>query len=470
MRVKEYDLIAIGGGTAGLVAASGGAYLGADVALVERGALGGDCLWTGCVPSKAMLAAAHAAARIRSGAKLGLPALDVAPSFREVMERVRAARARVAVHDDPDRIRARGIDVQFGSARFTAPGQLEVDGVGMLRSKRIVLATGARPGIPPIPGLEEAGYLTHEEAFEEDVLPASVLILGAGPVGLEFAQIYTRLGATVTVLERLPQILQSEDVEAAAVLRSSLEAEGVTFVLGKSAVRVEVAGGEKTVETSDGHRLATELIFVATGRRPNTEGLELHRAGIEMTAAAVCCDRHLRTSAKGVWAAGDVTGGPQFTHVADVMAKTVVRNALLPLSSRAELSNVPRVTYTDPEVAHVGLSHSESEDRGGKIYRYEFDDLDRAITDGTTTGFSKISADRKGRILGATVVGKGAGELIVPIVLARKHGLSLADISETIFPYPTMAEGVKRAADAYQRTRLEGAAGGILRKVVRWLK
>lgn len=469
MPSKEFDLVAVGGGTAGLVSASGGAYLGAEVALIEKSALGGDCLWTGCVPSKAMLAAAHAAERARRGERLGLPALDVTPSFGKVMDRVRAARARVAVHDDPERIRARGIDVQFGEARFLAPGRIDVEGVGTFRSKRIVLATGAGPASPPIRGLEEAGYLTHETAFDEDSLPGSIVILGAGPVGLEFAQIYRRLGASVTVIERLQEVLAAEDVEAAAVVRRSLEAEGVRFCLGATVSAIETDGAKRWVSTTDRLRFEAESLFVATGRRPRIEGLDLERAGIEVTDGAVRVDARLRTTAPGVWAAGDVMGGPQFTHAADLMAKTVVRNALLPFSAKADLSNVPRVTYTDPEIAHVGLAHSEAEAMGASVYRYEFDDLDRAITDGATVGFTKVSADRKGRILGATIVGRGAGELLMPVVLARRHGLTLAEISGTVFPYPTMAEGVKRTADAYQRTRLEGTEGRILRKVIRWL-
>ncbi len=469
MPPKEYDLIAIGGGTAGLVSASGGAYLGAKVALVEKSALGGDCLWTGCVPSKAMLAAAHSVERTRSGKRLGLPAIEVTPDFRAVMNRVRAARARVAVHDDPDRIRARGIDVQFGSARFVGPEQLEVEGVGTLRSKRIVIATGARPAAPSIPGLDEAGYLTHEQAFEESELPASVLMLGAGPIGLELAQAYVRLGSSVTVLELFPSCLPGEDAEAAAVLHSSLEAEGVTFALETRTSRFELDGGRRVAVTEDGRRFSGELLFIATGRLPNVEGLELDRAGVGMDGAAVGVDRRLRTTSRGVWAAGDVTGGPQFTHAADAMAKTVVRNALLPFSSNVDLSNVPRVTYTDPELAHVGLSHTQSQEHGGVTYRYDFSDLDRAIAYETTTGFTKITADRKGRILAATIVARGAGELLMPLVLARGKDLSLADISGTIFPYPTMAEGVKRTADAYQRARLDGRAGHLLRRVVRWL-
>lgn len=470
MPAAEYDLIAVGGGTAGLVAASGAAYLGANAAIVEATALGGDCLWTGCVPSKAMLAAARAAEGMRRADRLGLPTCDGIPSFRSVMERVRAARARVAVHDDPERIRARGIDVHFGRAGFVGPGVLEVDGVGTLRTKRILLATGARPAVPKIPGLEQAGYITHESACGHDELSASILIVGAGAVGLEFAQIYSRLGASVTVLETLSEIQPADDPEAARALRQALEAEGVVFALGARPTAVETNGEHRVVTTADGRRFETHQIFVATGREPNTDGLGLKRAGVETDGAAVRVDHRLRSTARGVWAAGDVVGGPQFTHAAEAMAKVVVRNALLPLSSRVDLANVPRVVYTDPEVAQLGFSPEEAERRGGTTYRYDFADLDRAITDGATAGFTRVTADRKGRILGATIVGRGAGELIMPIVLARSRGLTLPDISGTIFPYPTMVEGVKRVADAYQRTRLEGPAGRLLRQIVSWLK
>lgn len=469
MASMEYDLVAIGGGTAGLVTAAGSTYLGARAALVERDALGGDCLWTGCVPSKALLASARLAAHMARANELGLPPSRTTPDFREVMERMRAARARVAHHDDPERFRKMGVSVHFGTARFTGPGALDVEGVGRIRSKRIVIATGARPAIPPIPGLEEAGFLTHEIAFDQDELPPSMIILGGGPIGLEFAQIYRRLGADVTVIEMLPEILPNEDPDVAETLRGFLEEEGIAFALGTRAEKVERDGAERGVIASDGRRFRAEGLFVATGRRPSTEGLELERAGVAIDGHAVNVDNRLRTTARGVWAAGDVTGGLQFTHAADAMAKAVIRNALLPFSSKVDLSNVPWVTYTDPEVAHVGLSEAEAEEEGATTYRYGMDDLDRAIADGAGRGFVKISADRKGRILGATIVAPGAGELLMPLVLARSKGLTLPDISNTIFPYPTMVEGVKRTADAYQRARLEGIGGTILRKVVRWL-
>jgi pyruvate/2-oxoglutarate dehydrogenase complex dihydrolipoamide dehydrogenase (E3) component len=467
---QDFDLIAIGGGTAGLVAASGAAYLGARVALIERSALGGDCLWTGCVPSKALLASARTAATLRGADRHGLTSVTPVIETASVLERVRAARARVAEHDDPEKIRARGIDVIFGTARFSGPGRLDVEGMGALRSSRIVIATGARPTVPPLPGLEAAGFLTHEDVFDLQDLPRSVVILGAGPIGMEFAQAFARLGVDVTVVEMRAEVLPASDPEAAAVVREALTAEGVAFRLGVTVDRVEMEDDRRVLHMESGDRIGADAIFVATGRRPHLAELNLERAGVRTDeAGAVAVNSRLATNVRGIWAAGDVAGGPQFTHAADAMAKTVVRNALLPFSSRSDLSNVPTVTYTDPELAELGLSRADAESRGGTTYRYSFSDLDRAIADDTTEGFARITADSRGRILGATVVARGAGDLIMPLVLARRHKLTLADISNTTFPYPTMAEGVKRTADAFQRARLEGKAGTLLRKVVGWL-
>jgi pyruvate/2-oxoglutarate dehydrogenase complex dihydrolipoamide dehydrogenase (E3) component len=469
MKELEYDLVAIGGGTAGLVTGAGAAYLGANAAIVEKTALGGDCLWTGCVPSKALIAAATVAHEMRTAGRWGLVEHAPLHSFGEVMERMRAARATVAHHDDPERFRKMGVDVLEGAARFLEPGLLDVEGVGRVRARRIVIATGAGPAVPPIPGLREAGFLTNESAFDQNELPATIAILGGGPIGLEFAQIYARLGARVTVIERDPDVLPGEDPDVARAIRALLAGEGIRFAVGTSVERVERSSDGKALFAAGGERFEAAEIFVATGRRPGTDGLELERAGVELDHGAVRVDAHLRTSAKGVWAAGDVAGGLQFTHVAEYMAKTVLQNALLPLKKKADFSGVPRVTYTDPEVAHVGLGQGEAEERGGRTFRYDFGDLDRAIADGRTEGFVKITADRKGGIMGATIVGSGAGELIFPLVLARRNGIPLSKIADTIFPYPTRMEGIKRTADLYQRTRLEGAGGRILRKVVSWM-
>lgn len=470
MKQAEFDLVAIGGGTAGLVSAAGAAYLGVRSAIIERTALGGDCLWTGCIPSKALIASARLAHAMRHADDLGLTASAPKHAFAAVMERMRAARGVVEHHDDPERFRAMGVDVQFGEARFISPEEIEVEGVGRIRSKRFVIATGAVPVAPPIPGLAEAGYLDHHGVFETNELPDRLAVLGGGPIGLEIAQVFARLGSAVTIVEMESRILPREDEDIAERLTASLRAEGITLRLGERASAVEVVDGAKVIVTAGGDRITVDEIFVATGRRPATDGLELERAGVRTERGAVIVDRTLRTSNSRIWAAGDVTGGLQFTHVADYMAKTVLRNALLPGSTKVDYGNVPWVTYTDPEVAHVGLTAAEAEARGGTTYTYELDDLDRAIVDGEARGVVKISADRRGRILGATILGAHAGELLLPIVLAKTHGLKLSHISNTIFPYPTMVEGVKRAADGFQRSRLEGMGGKVLKKVISWLK
>lgn len=467
---ETYDLVAIGGGTAGLVSAAGGAYLGVRSAIVERAALGGDCLWTGCVPSKAVIASARLAHAMRHADTLGLTATAPKHAFAEVMERMRSARGVVEHHDDPERFRSMGVDVHFGAARFVSPGEVDVEGVGRIRSKRFVIATGALPVPPPVPGLEEVGYLDHHTLFDTDTLPERVAVLGAGPIGLEMAQVMSRLGAKVTVLETMPRILPKEDEDVAEALLEMLRGEGIEVRLGAKVVRAEAAERAKALLVEGGDRVLADEIFVATGRRPAIEGLELDRAGVRTERGAVVVTETLRTTAPRIWAAGDVTGGLQFTHVADYMAKTVLRNALIPGSARVDYGDVPWVTYTDPEVAHVGLSQSDAEARGGTTYTYGLDDLDRAIVDGCARGVVKISADRKGRILGATILGAHAGELLMPIVLAKKHGLRLSDISGTIFPYPTLVEGVKRTSDAFQRSRLEGTGGRVLKKVISWLK
>jgi len=407
---------------------------------------------------------------MRNAESLGLVGIPPADVFFSVMARMREARERVAHHDDPERFRRMGVDVHFGAARFIAADRIEVEGVGTLKSKRIIIATGARPTIPPVPGLDQAGYVTHETVFDLKSHPARLVVLGGGPVGLELAQVFSRLGSQVVVIEMLDRILINEDPDVGEALLAILRREGIRIELGNAVATVEVDGSDKVVVTKDGSRFPVDEIIVATGRRPNTSELDIETAGIETDGAAVRVDAGLRTSNRGVWAAGDVTGGLQFTHVAEYMAKTALRNALLPLRTKADYTRVPWVTYTDPEVAHVGMSAQEAEARGARTYTYGFDDLDRAITDAHTLGFVKISADRRGRILGPTILGHGAGELLQPIVLAMTHGLSLAKVANTIFPYPTMVEGVKRTADAYQRARLEGTAGRILKKVITWLK
>ncbi len=465
-----YDLVALGGGTGGLVSAAGARYLGLDAAIVERNALGGDCLWTGCVPSKALIASGRLAHQMSGARALGLRAAAHAHDFHAVMERMRSARATVAHHDDPERFRKMGVAVHFGAARFTDSDTVEVEGVGTIRSKRFVIATGAVPAIPPITGLREAGYWTYETVFDENELPESIAILGGGPIGTEFAQIFARLGSRVTVLEMAPTILVNEDPDVAEFMQRLLAEEGIDVRTGATVTGVRKEGGRKVVETTEGDSVSAHEVFVATGRRPLTEGLDLEAAGVRTRRGAVVVDPHLRTSGRTVWAVGDVTGAMQFTHVAEQMAKVALRNATLPVKTKISYQNVPRVTFTDPEVAHVGLSEEQATAAGGTVYRYGLDDLDRAIVDAAAVGFVKVSADRKGRIMGATVVAHGGGDLILPFVLAKQHGLTLSAIANTIFPYPTMVEGVKRASAEFLRSRLDTPAGRTLKKVIQWLK
>ncbi|MDE2806612.1 MAG: FAD-dependent oxidoreductase [Gemmatimonadota bacterium] len=467
---RDCDLVAIGGGTGGLVTAAGAAYLGLKPALVERSALGGDCLWTGCVPSKALIASARLARNIDHASTLGLQSDGARSDFRTVMERMRAARATVARHDDPERFRKMGVSVHFGAARFLDASTVEVEGVGRLRSRRFVIATGAVPAIPPIPGLKEAGYWTYETVFDQNELPGSVVILGGGPIGLEFAQVFARLGSRVTVLEMAPTILIREDPDVAAFMHRLLTAEGMEIRVGTAATAVRTEGNAAVVETSDGTSVTADRVFVATGRRPMTDGLNLEAGAIRTDGGAVVVDSRLQTSSGSAWAVGDVTGALQFTHVAEQMAKVALRNAVIPGSTKIRYDSVPWVTYTDPEIAHVGMSEAEAEAEGGTTYRYELDDLDRAIVDASAVGFVKVSADRRGRVLGATIVAHGGGELILPLVMARQHGLTLGRIANTIFPYPTMVEGVKRAAGEYMRSRLDTPSGRLLKRIIQWLK
>jgi pyruvate/2-oxoglutarate dehydrogenase complex dihydrolipoamide dehydrogenase (E3) component len=458
--VPSHDLVIIGGGTAGLVTAAGAAALGARVALVEREQLGGDCLWTGCVPSKALIAAARRRHLTGQG------------DWAAAASWMRDARTRIAKHDDPERFRGMGVDVVFSPARLAGAGRVEVQD-RTLAAKRIVIATGSLPTAPPIPGLEETGYLTHLTAFEQPTLPPRITMLGGGPIGLELAQTYARLGAKVTVLELLPEVLPNEDPEVGRFVRERLEQEGVTVRTGFTAARVARDGPAKVVCGAHGERVVADELFVATGRRPNTADLEAEQAGVALERGAVRVNARLETTRRGIWAAGDVTGGLQFTHVADYMARIVVQNALTPLKAKASYRVVPWVTYTDPEVARVGWTEVEATARGERVevFRSDFADLDRAIVDGATTGFAKIVTRQDGRILGATIVGQGVGELIMEIVLAMRFRVPLQQLAGVIHPYPTMSEIVRATAGNWYRQRYgDTRRGRLLRRLMRlWL-
>ena len=469
----SYDIIAVGGGTAGLVTGAGASLLGARAALIERDALGGDCLWTGCVPSKALIASAHAAQLRRDSGRLGLFGKAVPADFGSVMQSMRQAREAVSHHDDPARFRDMGVDVVFGTAEFTAGDTVRV-GDRTLKARRIVVATGSRPAVPPIPGLEEAGYLTHQSVLDLTEAPSSVALIGGGPIGVEFAQILQRLAVPVTVFEALPQILGQEDPDASVVVRDALLAEGVVIHSGVSILRVEISGADRTVvwKLTDGPEQRTTVgrIFVAAGRLANSDGLGLENIGVETNDGGVVVNQQLQSTRPGIWAAGDVSGGRQFTHLADYQARLVLRNALTPFPAKADYRVVPWVTFCDPEVARVG--HSEPEARAAglrpRVFRYDFEDLDRAIVDRRREGFVKIVTAPNGTILGATIVGRGAGELITPVVLAMQRRMKIAALSSFIYPYPTMSEAVKRAAELSRRAQLDSFGGRLLKRIIRW--
>lgn len=465
---SRYNLVVIGGGSAGLIAAAGAAGLGARVALVERHLLGGDCLNVGCVPSKALIRAARAAAAVRDAARFGIHAPEPQVDFTQVMAHVHRAQAQISPHDSAQRYTDMGVDVFFGTARFTGPDSVEVDGQ-TLRFARALIATGSRPVAPPISGLAEAGYLTNETFFDLTKQPRRLAIIGAGPIGCELAQAFQRLGTQVTVLEIAPQILIREDADAAAIVARALLRDGVDLRLGVQVEQVDAQRDGKRIRyrvDDQTETLTVDAILVAAGRAPNLESLDLPAAGVAFHKRGIRVDETLRTTNPRIYAAGDVALKYQFTHAADASARLVLRNALFP-GPKAKVSDliIPWVTYTDPEIGHIGLYPHEAEEQGIPLdtYRVPLAEVDRAVTDGETEGFVQIHT-RKGtdRIVGATVVAGHAGELMGELSLAMRAGVGLKTLADTVHPYPTQAGAIRRAADLYNRTRLTPWAQRIL--------
>ncbi len=457
----RYNLVVIGGGSAGLVAAAGAAGLGGRVALVERDLLGGDCLNVGCVPSKALIRAARVVGEIRRAERYGIQVPgQVRVDFGAVMERVRRVRAQISPHDSAQRFRELGVDVFFGQGRFTGPDRMEVDGVTLHFAKALI-ATGSRPMELPIPGLAEAGYLTNESIFSLTERPRRLAIIGAGPIGCELAQAFQRLGAQVTLFEVFPRILIREDEDASAVVAQALARDGVAMVLGARISQVLREGEERILcfeQEGKLGRVAVDQILVAAGRTPNLEGLDLARAGVEHHRKGIQVNDFLQTTNPNIYAAGDVAVKHQFTHVADASARIVVQNALFP-GPKARFSRliIPWSTYTDPEVAHVGLYPAEAEEQGIPVETITLPlaKTDRAVTDGETEGFVKVHLGKgSDRIRGATIVASHAGEMIGEVVLAMTGKLGLKTLARTIHAYPTQAGILKQVADTYNRGRL----------------
>ncbi|MEP6689597.1 MAG: FAD-dependent oxidoreductase [Gemmatimonadaceae bacterium] len=466
-------MIVVGGGSAGLVASAAATALGARVALIEEDRLGGECLWTGCVPSKALIACARAAQAVRDAGRYGIRVPPLEVDFEAVRSWVREAQQRIEPHDSPQRFRGMGVEVIRARARFTGERTLDAGGRA-LTAKRVLLATGSKPAIPSIVGLDTVPYLTNETIFDLERQPRTLLVLGGGPIGLELAQAFARLGTHAIVVEMSPRLLPREDDELADILRARLAAEGVTLVLGARATRASRAGSNGDagialdISHADGRAetLRGDALLVATGRVSNTQTIDAAIEGVDLSKDGIVVDEGMRTTAAGVWAAGDVTGGLRFTHVAGYQAGLVVRNAFFPFRAKADYRVVPWVTFTEPELAHVGLTESEARDIHGdqvSVWRRPFDDVDRAIADGETSGLVKLVTDRKGRILGGHLLGHGAGNLIAEIALAMKHGVQASALAMTIHAYPTYAEAVRDAAQAQLKSRLTGLAKSVAR-------
>lgn len=474
-----YNVIVIGAGTAGLVTAAGTAGLGGRVALVERGRMGGDCLNYGCVPSKALIKSARVAAVIKSADRYGLESCKEAVDYGRVVRWMKAARARIEPHDSVERFEALGVDVFLGEARFESPHAVRV-GNTVLKGRHVVLATGGRAAIPSIPGLKEARYFTNETFFENEIFPARLAVLGAGPIGCELSQTLARLGSTVTLIDHGSQVLHREDEDAAGLLHTALGADGVNVLLGTDVTRVEKAeGGASRLMLAGGgadETIDVDAILVGAGRLPNVEGLDLDKAGVAYGPRGVRVDRHLRTTHANIYAAGDVAGSYQFTHLAEHQARTIIRNLLIPgvlgfLRARADRFVLPWATFTEPEVARVGLNEKDAMSAGVPfdVYRYDYADLDRAIVDAAGRGFVKVLTQKgKDRILGATLVGEGAGEMVHELVIAMRHRIGLGSLSSMIHIYPTLSQAVQRVGDAYQRTRLTDRARQVLGWIYTW--
>ncbi len=455
---EVWDLVVVGGGTAGIVASTTAAQLGARVLLVERDRTGGDCLWTGCVPSKALLAAAHAAADARRAGALGVTT-SVHVDFAAVMAHVHRAVAQIAPVDSPQSLESQGVTVRHGTARFTGPDTVGVDGE-VIRFRHALLAGGAEPAVPSLPGLDTVHPLTSETVWDLDSLPSDIVLLGGGSVGCELGQAFARLGSTVTIVETSARLLPQEDPEASALVASSLRQDGVDVLLGRSVASVEAddadTGPAGRLRLADGQSVRFDRLLLATGRSPRTADVGLDRVGVELDDQGfVVVDEHLRTSNPRIWAAGDLTGHPQYTHVAGVHGSVAATNAVLGVRRSVAGTGVPRVTFTQPEVAAVGVATGPDAARhGGRVLSWPHSHADRAVTEDRTEGFSKIVADRRGRIVGATVVGPRAGETLGELAVAVAQGLRVRDLAGVTHAYPTWNDGVWNAAIADLRGSL----------------
>jgi pyruvate/2-oxoglutarate dehydrogenase complex dihydrolipoamide dehydrogenase (E3) component len=469
MPAREFDLVIVGAGSGGLTAAGFAAQLGAKVVLIEKNRIGGDCTWTGCVPSKALLKAAKVAHEIRTASRFGISANPPVVEMTSVRAFVRQAIEQVYKDESPEELRKRGIELIQGAGRFLDAQSIQA-GDQLVRGRAFLLTTGARPRVPSIEGLSDVPFLTYEQIFDNDRLPRSMIVIGGGPIGMEMAQAYQRLGAHVSlVAERL---LPKDEPEAREVMRRVFEREGVRFVWGRAKSARKQA--DEIVVATDGEEVRGDLLLIASGRQPAVAGLDLEKAGVAYSEKGISVDPRLRTNVKHIYAAGDVTGGYQFTHFAGWQAFQATRNALLPGSSSGLTDLVPWVTFTDPEVAHIGLTEEQARSKFGEsvtVYHREMTQADRAICEDDRDGFIKLITKKDGSLLGATVVNARAGETITELIVAMKRGLRVSDLAGAIHAYPTYSPPVQQlAAEMAIGQTLAGLSGKIIRgisKIVR---
>ena len=452
MARPEFDIVVIGGGAGGLVVAAGGAALGAKIALVEKHKMGGDCLWYGCVPSKTLIKSARIAHNMRHADRWSLEAVNPKPDLAKVMERVAGVIRSIEPNDSPERFRGLGVDVILGSGQFVAPDAFEVDG-RRLTARTFVVATGSRPAVPKLPGIDGTPYLTNETVFDLREPVPSLIVIGAGPIGSEMAQAFRRLGSEVAVVDIAPQILPREDADLADVVFKQMRAEGIRHHLGASILGFSGRKGDvrATVRLADGTPtvLVGSHLLLAAGRLANVEGLGLDAAGVRLEQGRIVVEGGLRTTNRNIYVIGDAAGGYQFTHMAEHHAGILLRHAIFRMKWAKPSLVVPWCTYTDPELARVGLSETEARQRGvaHRVYRFAFEEIDRARAEGETEGFAKIVTDPRGKLLGAAIVGPHAGELIAEYVLAVAKGMNAKDLTGVIHAYPTLAQINRRVAD-----------------------
>jgi len=463
------DICVIGGGSGGLSVAAGVSQMGADVVLLESGKMGGDCLNYGCVPSKAMIAAAHAAHAVRSAGRFGIGADEPSVDFGKVHDHVHGVIGAIAPHDSVERFEGMGVRVIQERGRFVGPNKVQA-GDTVITAKRIVISTGSRAGVPPIPGLEDVPFLTNETVFDKKAAPDHLIVIGGGPIGSELAQAHRRLGCKVTILEMF-SVLGKDDHELTEVIKNRMKSEGIVMREGIKITKVEPSdNGIAVIIEDDGReeRIEGSDLLVSAGRVPNLEGLDLESAGIEYDKRGVTVDARLRTTNRKVFAIGDVAGGFQFTHVAGYHAGIVIRNALFRWPAKVDYSALPWVTYTDPELAHVGMTEAQAREKHGdiRVLRHAFAENDRAQAERETDGLAKIITTAKGVIVGASIVGPHAGELLQSWILPIQKKMKIGAVAGLIIPYPTLGEVNKRAAGSYYTPKLFSER---TKKIVRFL-